>query len=154
MEYAIIEEGKIMNVIVAGREFAAEIGAVCCDGLPIGIGDSFEDGRFKKIVPEYDEEGNQIGEHEEYYDVPSDEPKPSPEELQQRYDALAVEYIHDRYSYDDENKIIREYIANPDDQACKQAFEAYNAYVLECKQRAYDDIYNNKIPVISSGGGR
>ena len=54
------------------------------------------------------------------------------------YEAASVAYIRERYSQDDENKVIREYLANPADKA---EFDAYNGYVMECKARAKAEIY-------------
>ncbi|GEM_PF-2463664 len=69
------------------------------------------------------------------------EPEPTEEEKQATHDELSIQYIHDRYSYDDENKIMREYLADMENAECKVAFEAYNNYVTECKQKAYKEIY-------------
>lgn len=54
------------------------------------------------------------------------------------YEAASVAYIRERYSQDDENKVIREYLANPTDKA---EFDEYNRYVIECKEKAKAKIY-------------
>ena len=54
------------------------------------------------------------------------------------YEAASVAYIRERYSQDDENKVIREYLANPAD---KTEFDEYNSYVIECKEKAKAKIY-------------
>lgn len=54
------------------------------------------------------------------------------------YEAASVAYIRERYSQDDENKVIREYLANPADKA---EFDEYNSYVIECKEKAKAEIY-------------
>ncbi|MBD5156564.1 MAG: hypothetical protein HDT13_02875 [Butyrivibrio sp.] len=54
------------------------------------------------------------------------------------YEAASVAYIRERYSQDDENKVIREYLANPADKA---EFDEYNRYVIECKEKAKANIY-------------
>ncbi|WP_324824976.1 hypothetical protein [Sinanaerobacter sp. ZZT-01] len=143
MDYAIIENNKITNVIVSDKDFAKSTGAICCEGLPIGIGDEFENRKFKKLVTDYDKDGIKISEHYKYYDAPSDELKPTLEELQQRYDTLSIQYIHEKYSYDEENKIMREYLSDMTNEQCKVAFDTYNTYVEECKIRAYTEVYGN-----------
>ncbi|WP_312647582.1 hypothetical protein [Aminipila sp.] len=71
-------------------------------------------------------------------------PAPTEEEVREKYESLSKEYIHDKvsgYSHDDETKIIREYLANMDNATYKTAFEGYNVYVEECKQRAHKEVY-------------
>lgn len=63
-------------------------------------------------------------------------------EKRAEYEKLSVDYIRERYSQNDENKIIREYLANPADSA---EFEAYNSYVMECKERAKAEIYGEGV---------
>ncbi len=62
-------------------------------------------------------------------------------EKRAEYEKLSVNYIRERYSQNDENKIIREYLANPADNA---EFNAYNEYVVECKEKAREEIYGNQ----------
>ena len=57
------------------------------------------------------------------------------------YEAASVAYIRERYSQDDENKVIREYLANP---ANKAEFDEYNSYVMECKSRAKAEIFDGE----------
>ncbi|QIB68625.1 hypothetical protein Ami103574_04510 [Aminipila butyrica] len=64
--------------------------------------------------------------------------------LEERHDALSIQYIHEKYSYDDENKIMREYLSDMENETYKQVFEAYNAYVLKCKQKAYKEVYGEE----------
>jgi hypothetical protein len=61
------------------------------------------------------------------------------EEKTERYHALAQQYIHERYSYDDENKIMREY--SFDQEAYADEFNAYYAFVEQAKRRAYTEVY-------------
>lgn len=63
-------------------------------------------------------------------------------EKRAEYEAASVAYIRERYSQNDENKIIREYLANPSDKA---EFDAYNSYVMECKERAKSEIYGEGV---------
>ncbi|MBD5156481.1 MAG: hypothetical protein HDT13_02450 [Butyrivibrio sp.] len=58
------------------------------------------------------------------------------------YEAASVAYIRERYSQDDENKVIREYLANPADKA---EFDEYDGYVMECKARAKAEIYGEGV---------
>lgn len=60
-------------------------------------------------------------------------------ELHAGYERLAVSYIRQQYTADDENKILREYLAYG--EAGKAAFDAYNTYVEQCKARAYAEVY-------------
>lgn len=69
---------------------------------------------------------------------------PTEEEKQASYDALSVQYIHEKYSLDDENKIMREYLSDMSNTTYKEAFEAYNTYVGECKQKSYEKVYRSK----------
>lgn len=62
-------------------------------------------------------------------------------EKRAEYEAASVAYIRERYSQNDENKVIREYLANPDDTT---EFIEYNEYVLECKKKAKAEIYGNQ----------
>lgn len=61
------------------------------------------------------------------------------EEKKLKYRALSVKYIREKYSINDENQILREYLAYGDQY--KQAFDEYNAYVEECRSRAHIEIY-------------
>lgn len=58
------------------------------------------------------------------------------------YEAASVAYIRERYSQDDENKVIREYLAFP---TARTEFDAYNSYVMECKARAKSEIYGEGV---------
>lgn len=83
------------------------------------IGDIYEDGNWSKSSP-----------------APQTD-----EEKQVAYDELSIQYIHEKYSLDDENKIMREYLSDMNNADYKAAFEVYNAYVEECKQRVYKEVY-------------
>lgn len=63
-------------------------------------------------------------------------------EKRAEYENLSVNYIRERYSQNDENKIIREYLANPADSA---EFAAYNSYVMECKAHAKSNVYGEEV---------
>ena len=62
---------------------------------------------------------------------------------EQKYNQLTVQYIRNKYSIDEENKVVREYLAYPADTAKQEAFTAYNTYVESCKVQAYQEIYGN-----------
>jgi hypothetical protein len=54
-----------------------------------------------------------------------------------KYDSLTVKYIREKYSADDENKILREKLAG----TAELEFDEYNAYVEECKVKAHKEVY-------------
>lgn len=62
------------------------------------------------------------------------------EEKEKMYDKLSVSYIRKKYTADDENKIMREYLAYGDVK--KEAFDIYNSYVEECKATARAEVYD------------
>lgn len=59
-----------------------------------------------------------------------------------RYNVLTVAYIRKQYSANDENKILREYLANGESH--KEAFDTYNSYVEGCKAAAYAEAYESE----------
>jgi hypothetical protein len=61
------------------------------------------------------------------------------EELRSKYCNLTNQFIREKYSSNDENKIIREYLAYGEEY--KPAFDEYNTYVEECKAKAHTEIY-------------
>lgn len=64
-------------------------------------------------------------------------------EKQKVYDALSIQYIHEKYSYDEENKIMREYLSDMTNEQYKVTFNTYNDYVIECKTKAHVEVYGN-----------
>lgn len=56
-----------------------------------------------------------------------------------RYEKYTVKYIRDKYTNDDEYKILREKISGMDNDS----FTTYNTYVEECKVKAYKEVYGN-----------
>lgn len=60
---------------------------------------------------------------------------------QRAYENLCQQYIRERYSPTDENKIVREYLADMYNFDKKSQFDEYNAYVESCKARAKIEIY-------------
>lgn len=66
----------------------------------------------------------------------------SAEELRDKYEALTVEKIRERYSPTDENKVIREALATGD----YSEFDIYNEYVEQCKAGAGLEVYGDEIP--------
>ena len=63
------------------------------------------------------------------------------EQLRKEYEARTIKYIREIYSSDDENKILREYLAYPDRTEAKAEFTAYNTSIEECKQKARAEVY-------------
>ena len=63
------------------------------------------------------------------------------EQKQKRYESLCQQYIRERYSPTDENKVVREYLADMYNLDKKAQFDEYNAYVESCKAMAKIEIY-------------
>lgn len=63
------------------------------------------------------------------------------EEKKAKYEELTMKYIHEKYTYDNENKIMREYISDRENEEYKRAFENYNSYVITCKAKAKEEVY-------------
>lgn len=113
MNYGVIENGVCTNIIVADALFAAKIGAVeLVEGF--GIGDKF-DGDWSKA-----------------------EIVKSDLELRMEYEDLVFDYIRKKYSQTDENKLVREFLADVENEA---EFFEYHNYVEECKTLAYGEVY-------------
>jgi hypothetical protein len=64
-----------------------------------------------------------------------------PMDIEEEYNSLCELLISERYSHADENKIVREYLANMDDEEKRNQFFEYNSYVEECKIRARKETY-------------
>ena len=60
---------------------------------------------------------------------------------QAKYENLCQKYIREQYSATDENKVVREYLADMYNFDKKSQFDEYNAYVESCKARAKGDIW-------------
>lgn len=60
---------------------------------------------------------------------------------QMRYEQRCNELIREKYTSNDENQILREYLANPIDESKKQAFDDYNQYIEDCLAAAHKEIY-------------
>lgn len=60
---------------------------------------------------------------------------------QKRYESLCQQYIREKYSANDENKVVREYLADMTNTEKKSQFDTYNVYVESCKARAKGEIY-------------
>ena len=63
------------------------------------------------------------------------------EELHKIYQQTVVKYIREKYTVNDENEILREYLAYGESK--KSDFDEYNVYVESCKTRAYGEIYGD-----------
>ncbi len=113
--YAIVDENNVItNIIKASPAFAASIQAKPLADNALCIGDVYEATPTAARLAET--------QYREYQD-------------------LAVAYIRQLYSQNQENKMLREYLANPEDPAASQQFLVYNADVEDCKQRAWQDTY-------------
>ncbi|WP_324824978.1 hypothetical protein [Sinanaerobacter sp. ZZT-01] len=96
--------------------------------------------KIQRLYPHYDF----VVENGQLVDVIEIEKPPlTDEEKIQQYDELSIQYIHEKYSYDEENKTMREYLSDMTNEQCKVAFDTYNTYVEECKTRAYTEVYGN-----------
>jgi hypothetical protein len=92
-----------------------------------------DDGLYKSVWKETDKQIIQEWEFEAY-----------PESiLKDKYKALTVKYIREKYSQNQEFAILREYMV--DQEANKAAFEEYSNYVEACKVRAHQEIYNTEV---------
>jgi len=61
------------------------------------------------------------------------------EDKKERYNNFTVHYIREKYSSDDEYKILREKINGTD----TENFATYNTYIEECKTKAHTEVYGN-----------
>jgi len=61
--------------------------------------------------------------------------------LRLRYENKTVEYISQQYTLNDEAKVVREKLAGI--EGADLTFDTYNAYVIDCKARAYAEIYGD-----------
>ena len=57
------------------------------------------------------------------------------------YEQLTVRKIREKYSDNEEYKILRERLAKPDDETAIAAFAEYNDYVEQCKNEARNEVY-------------
>ena len=113
MNYAVITDSIITNVIVADRAFAERIGAVYYGDLPIGIGDGYADGMFNKTVTKYDENGEPIGTRIEHYPVPAYPDDRTPAQRREAaYETMAiVPWDGTRITVDAANAVWAQYAA-------------------------------------------
>lgn len=134
MRYARIIDGVVINIVEASREVAESMGLVIIADLPISIDDHYDadtqefshttvatlgaEGALAPIL---------------YYKKPPD----NYEVLKDLYNKRVQDLIHARYSYDDENKILREYAFGES----SSEFDAYNQYVKESKEQAHMEIF-------------
>lgn len=90
----------------------------------------------KRLIEEYDVNGKPTSSKliEEEYVL----------DLNALYESRCQELISAQYPPNEENKVVREYLAYPNDTAKQQAFAAYNDFVEGCKQQAYQEIYGNQ----------
>lgn len=60
-----------------------------------------------------------------------------------RYEELTRRKIREQYAETDEFKIMREYLASPNDAEKQAQFSEYNAFVETCKAEARNEIYGD-----------
>ena len=63
------------------------------------------------------------------------------EKKKKAYENLCQQYIREKYSATDENKVVREYLADMYNYEKQAQFNDYNNYVESCKIRAKEEIY-------------
>ena len=104
---------------------------------------------------EYDSEKNIIGfgmfeyenqtmtevSEQEYYQLRAIAGFDDSAHWREKYESLTVMYIREKYSSDDEYKLIREYLADNSDEVFSSAFLEYNSYVENCKAKARMEVY-------------
>lgn len=66
-------------------------------------------------------------------------PVETDEEKKERYNNFAIQYIREKYTTDDEYKILREKMAGIDNNN----FATYNTYIEECKTKAHTEVYGS-----------
>jgi len=96
--------------------------------------------KIKSLYPNYDF----VTDGDTLIDVVETEPiviPPTEDELNYNYEELTVTLIRIKYTQNDENKVLREYLSNMEDETFKSNFTAYNDYVTECKTQAHNEIY-------------
>ena len=109
----------------------------------------------KEIVENYDDNGNlvtneiEVEKSRTYFTcdlVANFRPAPTAEQVekqkQSKYESLCQQYIREKYSATDENKVVREYLADMYNTEKRVQFDEYNAYVESCKVRAKGEIYD------------
>jgi len=69
---------------------------------------------------------------------------PTEDELNYNYENLTVTLIRAKYSQNDENKVLREYLSDMENESFKSNFITYNTYVNDCKTQSYSEIYGGE----------
>ena len=105
----------------------------------------------KQVIENYDDNGNVIAQEIEvertkthivcdlvahFYPKIELTEEQKAKQRQVKYERLCQQYISEKYSLADENKIVREYFADMNNLEKKAQFEEYNSYVELCKARA------------------
>lgn len=107
---------------------------------------------WQEVIEDYDDNGNIVAKTEERsktYNtcdlVAKFRPQPTAEQLEKakekRHDELSKKEIAKLYSLEDENKIIRKYLANPEDETAKAKFIKYNEDVEACIEKARKEVW-------------
>lgn len=90
--------------------------------------------KYKKLFPDCILKTNEQGEVVDVVEI-----QQTKEQLHINYESLCVKLIREKYSADDEYKVLREYLA---DMSNSTEFDTYNNYVKDCKLRAMEQIFN------------
>lgn len=121
------------------------------------VREEIETWKEKQVIDNYDDNGNVIAEEVEVEKskthiicdlIPHFYPKVELTEEQKakqkqlKYERLCQQYIRERYSATDENKVVREYLADMYNFDKKTQFDEYNTCVENCKSRARVEVYN------------
>ncbi|MBR2377444.1 MAG: hypothetical protein IKA85_06745 [Clostridia bacterium] len=107
---------------------------------------------WEDVIEDYDGNGNIVAKTEEksrtYFTcdlVAKFRPQPTAEQLEKakekRHDELSKKEIAKLYSLEDENKIMREYLAKPNDETAKAKFIKYNEDVEACIEKARKEVW-------------
>lgn len=75
---------------------------------------------------------------QDYYNIRHENGADDTEQIRKIYEDRTVELIRQAYSPNEENKVIREFLAEGEPK--REQFDNYNQFVLDCKNRAKTEI--------------
>lgn len=127
------DKGFQTNSIYPNSDWTGEADYVVEDGTELAE-------KIIRLYPNYDFVLKN-GEIVDVVEIPPVIVELTEEEKKVKYEELTMKYIHEKYTYDDENKIMREYISDRENEEYKRAFENYNSYVITCKAKAKEEVY-------------
>lgn len=129
----IKDKGFQTNSMFPSENFTGEADYIVEDGTELS-------NKIIRLYPNYDFVLKN-GELVDVVEIPPVIVELTEEEKKAKYEELTMKYIHEKYTYDDENKIMREYISDQENLEFKQAFDSYNNYVITCKAKAKKEVY-------------